>query len=175
MMTNEVWIYISWSETSIKVITNKYIYIVFSSLCQITEGEFLLLVSRGKLSHPPSDLFDLCLYYYSFYVSRKQKSCQKIFLKAFEEIYMSTDYEFDNIEKINRRFANCFFKAFVKKESSAIKRDNQKKNKMKRKLNNWSFELILYSELFHVSDFLWLSFFFDINIRLCWSNTHHSA
>ena len=101
-----------------------------------TEGEFLLLVSRGKLSHPPSDLFDLCLYYYSFYVSRKQKSCQKNFLKAFEEIYMSTDYEFDNIEKINRRFANCFFKAFVKKEGSAIKRDKQKKDKMKRKLNN---------------------------------------
>ena len=101
-----------------------------------TEGEFLHLVSRGKLSHPPSDLFDLCLYYYSFYESRKQKCCQKIFLEAFEEIYTSTNYEFDNIEKINRRFANCFFKAFVKKESSAIKSDNQRKNKLKRKLNN---------------------------------------
>ena len=75
-------------------------------------------------------------YDYSFYESRKQKCCQKIFLEAFEEIYTSTNYEFDNIEKINRRFANCFFKAFVKKESSAIKSDNQRKNKLKRKLNN---------------------------------------
>ena len=25
------------------------------------EGEFLKLVSRGKLSHPPADLFDLCI------------------------------------------------------------------------------------------------------------------
>ena len=96
----------------------------------------LLGVSRGKLSHPPSDLFDLCLYYYTFYESRKQKCCQKIFLEAFEEIYSSTNYKFDNIEKINRRFANCFFKAFVKKENSAIKSDNQKKNKLKRKLNS---------------------------------------
>ena len=31
------------------------------------EGEFLKLVSRGKLSHPPADLFDLSLYYYSFF------------------------------------------------------------------------------------------------------------
>jgi len=101
-----------------------------------TEGEYLELVSRGKLSHPPSDLFDLSMYYYSFFKSRKQKCCQKIFLEAYEEIYISTDYYFEKIESINRRFSNCFFKAFVKKECSEIKNDSQKKNTMKRKLDN---------------------------------------
>ena len=76
-----------------------------------TEGEFL----GGKISHPPSDLFDLSMYYYSFFKSRKQKCCQKVFLEAYEEIYISTDYYFDNIEKNNRRLSNCYFKAFVKK------------------------------------------------------------
>ena len=101
-----------------------------------TEGEFLELVSRGKLSHPPSDLFDLSMYYYSFFKSRKLKCCQKIFLEAYKEIYISTDYYFDKIDAINRRFSNCFFKAFVKKECSAIKNDEQKKKRMKRKLDN---------------------------------------
>ena len=31
------------------------------------ESEFLDLVSRGKLTHPSEDFFDLCLYLYSFY------------------------------------------------------------------------------------------------------------
>ena len=96
-----------------------------------TEGEFLELVSRGKLSHPPEDLYDLSLYYYAYFKSRNPKCCGKVFLEAYNEIYSATDYEFENIASINRRFLNCFFKAFVKKESSKIK---QKKNMKKRKL-----------------------------------------
>ena len=128
-----------------------------------TEGEFLELVSRGKLSHPPSDLFDLSMYYYSFFKSRKLKCCQKIFLEAYKEIYISTDYYFDKIDAINRRFSNCFFKAFVKKECSAIKNDEQKKKRMKRKLDNWCFNtkwLTLFSFCSlpkHQSELLWLS------------------
>ena len=100
------------------------------------EGEFLELVSRGKLSHPPDDLYDLSMYYYSFFKSRSQKCCGKVFLEAYEEIYHTTDYEFDNISGINRRFSNCFFKAFAKKESSKIKSDERQKNMKKRKLSS---------------------------------------
>ena len=46
------------------------------------EGEFLKFVSRGKVSHPPADLFDLSLYYYSFFKSRNPKCCGKVFLEA---------------------------------------------------------------------------------------------
>ena len=66
------------------------------------EGEFLKLLSRGKLSHPPADLFDLSLYYYSFFKSRNPKCCGKVFPEAYEEIYRSTDYMFGNITMINR-------------------------------------------------------------------------
>ena len=88
----------------------------------------------GKLSHPPEDLYDLSLYYYAYFKSRNPKCCRKVFLEAYNEIYSATDYEFENIASINRRFSNCFFKAFVKKESSKIKSDERKKNMKKRKL-----------------------------------------
>ena len=39
-------------------------------------------------------------------------------------IYESTGYEFDNIDKIIRRFANCFFKKFAKNESEKLKAEN---------------------------------------------------
>ena len=44
---------------------------------------------------------------------------------------------FDNITMINRRFSNCFFKAFVKKECAKIKSDDRQKNMKRRKLDNW--------------------------------------
>ena len=70
------------------------------------EPEFLQLVSRGKLAHSPSELFDLSLYFYSFFKSRKSKCCDMIFLQAYKLIFESTNYHFNNIEKINRRFSN---------------------------------------------------------------------
>ena len=57
------------------------------------ESEFLQLVSRGKLVHPPPELFDLSLYFYSIFKSRKSKCCDKIFLhQAYKLIYESTRY-----------------------------------------------------------------------------------
>ena len=73
-------------------------------------SEFTELVSRGKLKHPPHDLFDLSKYIYSFFKSIEKKCCAKIFLEAYQYIYDSTGYEFENIEKIMVRFNNCFLK-----------------------------------------------------------------
>ena len=94
----------------------------------IRESEFLQLISRGKLAHPPPELFDFSLYFYSFFKSRKSKCCDKIFLQAYKLIY---NYHFNNIEKINRRF----FKAFVKSESDKASKDKNQKQLKKRKLN----------------------------------------
>lgn len=102
----------------------------------VAESEFLQLVSRGKLSHPPEDLFDLSMYYYAFFKSRNKKCCNNIFLQAYELIYEYTNYEFENIQTINRRFCNSFFKAFVKMESDKITKEKNQKQLKKRKLNN---------------------------------------
>ena len=75
------------------------------------------MVSRGRLRHPPPELFDLSLYMYSFFENRKKKCCSRVFVEAFKYIYDSTEYEFKNIDKFIRRFSNCFFKGFAKKES----------------------------------------------------------
>ena len=103
-----------------------------------TDSEFLTNVSRGKLSHPPGDLFDFSLYCYTFFKARseKKKCCDKIYLQAYKIIYESTDYEFENIDRIIKRFSNSFFKAFVKKECDILKKEKDKKQLKKRKLNN---------------------------------------
>ena len=60
--------------------------------------------------------------------SRKSKGCDKIFLQAYKLIYESTNYHFNNIEKINRRFSNCFFKASVKRSQIRHPRIRTKNN-----------------------------------------------
>ena len=100
-------------------------------------SEFLTNVSRGKLSYPPSDLYDFSLYCYAFFKVKceRKNCCSKIFLQAYKLIYESTDYNFENIDSIVRRFSNSFFKAFVKKESDHLKKEKDKKQLKKRKLN----------------------------------------
>jgi hypothetical protein len=103
---------------------------------KIIDSEFLENVSRGKLSHPPPDLFDLSMYYYVFFKARDKKCCDKTFLRAYQMIYESTDYEFPNIGGINKRFSNSFFKAFVKEQSDVLRKTKDQKQLKKRKLNN---------------------------------------
>ena len=76
-------------------------------------SEFLTNVSRGKLSYPPSDLYDFSLYCYAFFKVKceRKNCCSKIFLQAYKLIYESTDYNFENIDSIVRRFSNSFFNA----------------------------------------------------------------
>ena len=45
------------------------------------ESEFLHLVSRGKLTQPSEDLFDLSMYLYCYY-----KSAEKIVLKGLRKV-----------------------------------------------------------------------------------------
>ena len=92
----------------------------------LSECEFTVELSRGELSLPPLNLYDLSLYYYAFFKSRNVKCCTKIFLEAFNEIHKFTGYDFPNINRINRRLCNCFFKAFVKNVSDQINLQKQK-------------------------------------------------
>ena len=60
------------------------------------ESEFTEKLSRGKLSFPPNDLYDLSQYMYSFFKLRKNKCCTKIYLEAFHEIYQFTTCDYSN-------------------------------------------------------------------------------
>ena len=100
------------------------------------ESEFLQNISRSKLSHPPHELYDISLYYYSFFKSRIQKCCDGVFLEAYDIIHNVTDYNFSNIRSINKRFSNCFFKAFVKQETDKVAKSKNVKSLKKRKLDN---------------------------------------
>ena len=90
------------------------------------EAEFTLNVSRGKLKLPPINLYDFSQYCYCFFKARKNKCCTKIYLEAFSMIHDDTDYSFENVDSIIRRLCNCFFKAFVKKETDMLKAKNKK-------------------------------------------------
>ena len=102
----------------------------------VPESVFTNLVSRGKLSHPPVELFDYSQYCYTFFKAREKKCCTKSFLQAFSIIHDATGLKHDNIESINRRLVNCFFKAHAKNESEKIKTAKKENNRKKRKLRN---------------------------------------
>ena len=66
-----------------------------------------------------------------------------IYQQAFREIYKYTGYSFDNIERVNRRMCNCFFKAFVKDAADTLKRKSKNNNdkcgiKKTRLSANWA-------------------------------------
>jgi hypothetical protein len=103
---------------------------------RLPESEFTKLLSRGKLSHPPAELYDLSQYFLCYFKMKDPKCCNTVFLQAFKLIYESTGYEFDNIDKIIRRFVNCFFKTFAKNESEKLKAENDKLNIKKRRLSS---------------------------------------
>ena len=48
-------------------------------------------------------------------------------------IYESTDYELQNIHHINRRFSNCFFKVYIKKQSDQLSKEKKWKTTEKKK------------------------------------------
>ena len=96
------------------------------------EAEFTIKVSRGKLKLLPLNLYDLAQYYYAFFKARNVKCCTKIYLQAFSEIYKYSGYSFDNIEGINRRMCNTFFKAFVKNSTDNLKYKDKLETKKRR-------------------------------------------
>ena len=94
------------------------------------EAEFTMNVSRGKLKLPPLNLYDYSQYCYTYFKSRKDKCCTKMYLEAFLMIYEYTGYSFE--KGIARRLCNCFFKAFVKKETDKLKKKNRAEQKDNR-------------------------------------------
>ena len=56
----------------------------------------------------------------------EKNCCDKVFLQAYKLIYECSGCDFDNVDKIIKRFSNCFFKAFVKKESDMTKKEKEK-------------------------------------------------
>ena len=101
----------------------------------LPESEFTELVSRGKLMHPPSDLYDLSQYLLSFFKNRERKCCTDLFMKSFFTIYNMTDYDFPNIKGILRRYVNCFFKAYANKETEKIALEKDVRQTKKRRIS----------------------------------------
>ena len=87
--------------------------------------EFTEMISRGKLTHPPSTLYDLS-HLYSFFKHRKMKCCSKIFRDAYKYKYECSHYDFPNINSILSRFNNCISKGFAKNETDKIKSGKKK-------------------------------------------------
>ena len=89
--------------------------------------EFTTLLSRGNLTYPPQELFELSCVFYCYY-QNVDKSCVTHLLHAFNEIYESSQVEYPQGNKILRRFVNCFSTALSKQESDKIKEDEKKEN-----------------------------------------------
>ena len=97
------------------------------------ESEFLYLVSRGKLTQPREDLFDLSMYLYCYYKSA-EKNCVKRLVKGFTEIYNLTGFDFEGKQsKVLQRFANTFSNGFRKQQTENIKLEKFQKSLLKRK------------------------------------------
>ena len=97
-------------------------------------SEFTTLLSRGNLTHPLPELFELSCVLYCYY-QNVDKSCIKHLLHAFNEIYESLQVDYPQVYKILRRFVNSFSKA-SKQESDKVK-DEKKKTNVKRKRLNY--------------------------------------
>ena len=94
-------------------------------------SEFTTLLSRGNLTHPPPELFELSCVLYCYY-QNVDKSCIKHLLHAFNEIYESSQVDYPQGNKILRRFVNSFLKAFSKQESDKVK-EEKKEDKCQKK------------------------------------------
>ena len=88
-------------------------------------NKFVNQLSRGKLSHPPSYLYDLGLYLSAYYKHVKDKTC-------VNRIYIATHIDIPNSHSVLRRFVNTFTKAFAKNETENIAKE-KKQNVVKRK------------------------------------------
>ena len=97
------------------------------------ESEFAGEVSRGRLSHPTLEIFDLGLYLYSYYKHTDDKNCRNRLMKAFEKIYEAIYFPIDNFRSFLKRFANCFANGFSKKVNEDLKASKRIGNAIKRK------------------------------------------
>ena len=98
----------------------------------VSLSEFVNQLSRGKLSHPPSYLYDLGLYLLAYYKHVKDKTCVNRILIGFKEIHIATHIDIPNSDSVLRRFVNTFTRAFAKNETENIAKE-KKQNVVKRK------------------------------------------
>jgi len=59
-----------------------------------------------------------------------------VYLDAYHLIYEKTNFEFNNVTSILRRFNNCFFKAFTKDVNEQQKRFKDEKKVKQRRLSS---------------------------------------
>ena len=105
---------------------------------QGNDSEFLNKVSRGRLGHPPTELDELSQYLFTFFKTRENKCCSKLFLEASETIIIheAIQFKFENIISILRRFGNCFFKAFSCDLNDKLKRTKDEKKIKQHRMNS---------------------------------------
>ena len=99
-------------------------------------SDFTEMLTRGKLKHPPANLYDLSKYLYTFFKMWSPKCCNKIFLEGFRIIYEHSGCEYEQSESIIRRFVNCFFSALAKDQTDKIRQDKEEANKRKKRKFN---------------------------------------
>ena len=97
-------------------------------------SEFTTLLSRGNLTHPPPELFELSCILYCYY-KNVEKTCVKHLLHAFGEIYECSQVSYPQANSILRRFVNCFAKAFSKQETAKLAEEKQKNNIKRTRLS----------------------------------------
>ena len=99
-------------------------------------SKFTENVSRGLLSHPTDELYQLAVSLYVYYRDVQDKSCCTKLLLAFKQIYECAHYQFDKPDEILRRFVNCFSKGYSTLKTAEIKQEKLKNNKRERKENS---------------------------------------
>lgn len=101
----------------------------------VTAKSFTTLLSRGKLSYPSSELFDLSCVLFTYY-KEVEKSCIIHLMDAFQRIYESCHLTYENDKRILRRFLNSFSKAFANDATDCIRVVKKKDSIKRRRLAN---------------------------------------
>lgn len=98
---------------------------------ELSDCEFLSLVSRGKLSFPSEELFNFSLLCYAFF-KKFEHRCKTFLVRIFLIIFESYFFEFAFPEKSVSRLANTFMKGLVRKhnDSFAIASNDRKRKKL---------------------------------------------
>ena len=102
---------------------------------QEDDSEFLSLVSRGKMTYPPQQLFIFGLIAYSLFNSFTSLgvTCRKRVIRAIDELYIHLNFYFHD-QKLNvfKRLVNSFFKGYVQSRNNKIVLDKKQLTKNKR-------------------------------------------
>ncbi len=92
-----------------------------------SNSEFVSLVSRGKFTIPPTELFAFALFIYAIFKNLKLITCRKRLARICQIIYDSFLFTFPAAPNVIRRFVNTFFNGFVKERNDSTFLNNQKK------------------------------------------------